>query len=89
MAWFGNRWREARGPARCGMRRIIAAGKPEINPAPHYRYGAVAEAASALRDGRSIRNMDLKRQRRLLIRSVIRQVRETDIEKLMKEYRIL
>ncbi len=78
---------------RTGMEAVytlleVDRGVPETTGAA-FDLRAVAEAASALRDGRSIRNMDLKRQRRLLIRSVIRQVRETDIEKLMKEYRIL
>lgn len=49
----------------------------------------LAEAFSALRDGHSIRNPDLKRTQKAAVRAMLKHIRGTDAEKILKENRLL
>ena len=54
-----------------------------------YDIRDLLKATVQLRDGKKITDMDLGLMERIALKEILKKVRNTDIEKLLKEYNVI
>ena len=78
---------------RTGMEAVytlldIDRGVPEVWGSV-YDIRDLLKATVQLRDGKKITDMDLGLMERIAVKEILKKVRNTDIEKLLKEYNVI
>ena len=78
---------------RTGMEAVytlldIDRGVPEVWGSV-YDIRDLLKATVQLRDGKKITDMDLGLMERIALKEILKKVRNTDIEKLLKEYNVI
>lgn len=78
---------------RTGMEAVytlldIDRGVPEVWGSV-YDVRDLLHATVALRDGKKITDMDLGMKEKLVVKKVLKNIKDTDIEKLLKEYNVI
>ena len=68
---------------------LFGIDKPVPESSDEISVREILRAAAVLRDGKSIHSMQMKRAEKMTTKKLLRRIRGSEIEKLMKEYKLI